>query len=255
MRTDVRSPAGEGETAGARAPPPPPGGLSVLATSGSGRHDSLAGTFDWSLSTLTPEDRRLLGLMATCPGRLPVDLVEALAGDPRTDLDPATALVRPGRDRSGSGRVAAELELLHARTGPSLRRGAAGRDGSAPGRDRLTRLGHGFLRADGRPPRGGRDGREHRLRPLLPVDPPGGLHRGRSTSSTPNDRSSTPSSPGRPGGTARRRGTGSSTWPTTRRAGRRRADLPPGRLRLLPAGPTGPGAGLHERCIRADPDS
>lgn len=69
-------------------------GLSVLATSGSGRHDSLAGTFDWSLSTLTPEDRRLLGLMATCPGQLPVDLVKALADASEDGLEPATALVR-----------------------------------------------------------------------------------------------------------------------------------------------------------------
>ena len=69
-------------------------GLSVLATSGSGRHDSLVSTFDWSMSTLTPGDRRLIGLMATCPGQLPFDLVEALANASEADLEPVPALVR-----------------------------------------------------------------------------------------------------------------------------------------------------------------
>jgi predicted ATPase/DNA-binding SARP family transcriptional activator len=69
-------------------------GLSVLAAGTTGRHASLAGTFDWSLSTLAPGDRRLLGLMATCPGQLPVDLVEGLARSTGVGLDPAPALVR-----------------------------------------------------------------------------------------------------------------------------------------------------------------
>jgi predicted ATPase/DNA-binding SARP family transcriptional activator len=69
-------------------------GLSVLTARGSGRHDSLASTFDWSLSTLDPGDRHLLGLMATCPGQLPVDLIERLAGAMGAGVDPDLALVR-----------------------------------------------------------------------------------------------------------------------------------------------------------------
>lgn len=74
-------------------------GLSLLsatrsASSGNGRHDSLERTFDWSLSTLAPGDRRLMRLMAICPGRLPIQLVETLSHALSPDSDPAPALAR-----------------------------------------------------------------------------------------------------------------------------------------------------------------
>lgn len=69
-------------------------GLSVLAAGNDGRHANLAAMFDWSLSTLDRGDRRLLGLMATCPGQLPVDLVDGLAAAGDDRLDTAPALVR-----------------------------------------------------------------------------------------------------------------------------------------------------------------
>ncbi len=72
-------------------------GMDVLSAGGAasgGRHDSLLGTLEWSMTMLSPHERTLLALLSLLPGQFPLTAVEAVVRAAGVSTDPVVGLAR-----------------------------------------------------------------------------------------------------------------------------------------------------------------